>query len=141
MKPFLLLLLLTMAAILCGASLYSQSGSDPKPFCPDKGVVQLGGAWVESGFVACENGLLEFGWGSAKITWEDPVCPLMLTWIPPYHEVVDQDSSFVTLKSSANARAVFFTCTSDNCVVASHMHLDGDYDSYEVEGCQGGDPR
>lgn len=96
---------------------------------------------MDSGFVACENGLLEFGWGPAKITWEEPVCPLLLTWIPPYHEVIDQDGTSISLKNSANAMAVFFTCTSGSCVVSSHMHLAGDYDSYEVAPCLGGDPR
>ena len=134
-------LLLILAALLCGASLYSQSSGDPKAYCPNKGVSPKGGAWADSGFVACENGLLEFGWGPAKITWEEPVCPLLLTWIPPYHEVIDQDGTTISLKGSANAMAVFFACTSGNCVVESHMHLEGDYDSYEVDPCQGGDPR
>ena len=131
--------LVFLPALLTGAVAFAQGGTNPGPkVCPDKGVKQVGGEWQDSGFVACENGLISFGFSSAQIVWDDPVCPLMLTWIPPYHEIVGSPGTYTELKSSTQARAVFFSCADDNCVVTSHMHLPGDYDSYEVKPCTGG---
>lgn len=129
-------------AFLIGAAAFAQSGTTgPKAKCPNKSVDHVEGSFSVVGPAACDNGLLEFSWGGITVTWEDPVCPLMMVWTPPYDNIIDGAGTTISSPQSARAMAFFFACEDDSCVLSSHIHLSGDYLTYTVEACQGGDPR
>lgn len=110
------------------------SAQDPVP-CDNQGTEDKGGEWLDGGFVACDNGIVSWGIPPFQITWEDPVCPLMLTWVPPYHNVVSKNGSYVVASTTAKALAVFFKCEDDQCVKDSELELPGEYQSYVTKGC------
>jgi len=133
---------LCLTAFLFGAVAFAQSGTTgPKAKCPNKSVDHVAGTFSVVGPAACDNGLLEFSWGGISITWEDPVCPLMMVWTPPYDVIIDGAGTTISNPQAARAMAFFFECADDNCVLTSHIHLSGDYLTYTVEACPGGDPR
>jgi len=134
--------LLCIALLSPGAVAFAQSGAaGPIENCPNKSVEHVDGTFRVVGPAACENGFLEFSWGGISISWEDPVCPLMMVWTPPYDNIIDGSGTTISSPQAAQAMAFFFNCKDDNCLLMDQVSLSGDYLTYTVEPCQGGDPR